>query len=225
MSPCCHGSVRNTGELLSTRQKGTVSTAFPPLLRSSHTHGFITLITILSTCFGRSSPVLSEREKEKCAGSLLFFEGCTGFNSQIIIYSLIFVTLPDSCAHCKKIGLILLIYLHQLLSNLFCFPFSLSIPWSLLCFAIEKVFIPLDNVQWCYFSLEICRIPLTGSRNLTTVWKCHILGLHIIGFPQFCIPNISHACCNNTCANSKVKMLKLNQITALLETPPIQNQA
>lgn len=128
MSPCCHGSVGNTGELLSTRQKGTVSTAFPPLLRSSHTHGFITLITILSTCFGRSSPVLSEREKEKCAGSLLFFEGCTGFNSQIIIYSLIFVTLPDSCAHCKKIRLILLIYLHQLLSNLFStFPFSVNL--------------------------------------------------------------------------------------------------
>lgn len=105
-----------------------MNTAFPPPLHSSHTHGFVTLITILSTCFGRSSPVLSERGKEKCAGSLLFSEGCTGFNSQIIIYSLVFVILPDSCAHCKKIRIILLIYLHQLLSNLFStFPFFVNL--------------------------------------------------------------------------------------------------
>lgn len=64
-------------------------------------------------------PSSSEREKEKCAGSLLFSEGCTGFNSQISIYSLIFIILPDSFAHCKKISFILLICLHQILSSLF----------------------------------------------------------------------------------------------------------
>lgn len=121
MRPCCHGSIENAEELLNARQKGRVSTVFPPPLYSSHTRGLIILITLLSACFGSSSPVLRERGKEKCAGSLLFSEGCTGFNSQIIIYSLFFVILPspDSCAHHKKIGIILLFYMCQMLSNLF----------------------------------------------------------------------------------------------------------
>lgn len=109
--------------LLSRRQRVQWALCFPITL-SSHTHGCTASITALSTCFGRSSPVLSERGREKCAGSLLFSEGCTGFNSQIIIYSLILILLPDSRAHCKKISFMLLICLHQILSNLFStFPF------------------------------------------------------------------------------------------------------
>ena len=121
MRPCCHSSIENAEELLNTRQKGIGSTVFPPPFYISHTHGFIILITSLSTCFGRSSPVLRERGKEKSAGSLLFSEGCTGFNSQIIISSLIFVIPPswDSCAHHKKICIILLFYMCRMLLQSF----------------------------------------------------------------------------------------------------------
>lgn len=161
-----------------------MNTAFPPPLHSSHTHGFVTLITILSTCFGRSSPVLSERGKEKCAGSLLFSEGCTGFNSQIIIYSLVFVILPDSCAHCKKIRIILLIYLHQLLSNLFStFPFLSTFFcifiwtfYTLLIGTLEK-----STILWNSLALNkfLCPLSPAYERRLknpmlstTSLWYC-----------------------------------------------------
>lgn len=62
-----------------------------------------------------------ERGKEKCTGSLLFSEGCTGFNSQIIIYFIIFIILPspDSCAYHKKIGIVFPFYRCQMMSGLF----------------------------------------------------------------------------------------------------------
>lgn len=75
-----------------------------------------------------------EREKKR-TGSLLFSEGCTGFNNQIIINSLIPPS-PDSCTHCKKIGIILVFYMRQMSSSLFSSFWYLSIfvfifSWSL----------------------------------------------------------------------------------------------
>lgn len=60
--------------------------------------------------------------------------------------------------------------------------------------------------------------------NLTALWKCQTSGLHITGFPQFCIPNISCSQYNNINANSKVKMRKTNEIIAILKIPPTKSQ-
>lgn len=104
-------------------------------LYRSCTHGCIILITISSTCFGRRSQVPRKKGKKKRTGSLLFSEGCTGFNNQIIINSLIPPS-PDSCTHCKKIGIILVFYMRQMSSSLFSSFWYLSIfvfifSWSL----------------------------------------------------------------------------------------------
>lgn len=169
------------------------------------THGFIISITVLSTCFGRSSQVLMERGEEKCAGLLLFSEGCTGFNRQIIIYSFIFIALPspDSCAYHKKIGIIF--YRCQMLSSLFStsvfvnifLRFQLNIvTWfskhTSLTGTFEKSIIPsdpctLDKFLCPTMLLCIYRLYLQNLVLSTSSLSCCVLAIFVVHKHLWCL--------------------------------------
>lgn len=110
-----------------------------------------------------------------------------------------------------------------LLVNLFAFPFLCQ--FFDLCSVLQfrKFLFPQIMCSVTVFPQRYAEFLLQAQR-IWQLWKCLTLALHIIEFPQFCILGTSHSCCSNTCANSKVKMQKSNQITAVLETPPSQNQ-